>query len=30
MIFEADRMLGAICDGSETLPPDVQSRAFGS
>jgi hypothetical protein len=30
MIFEAMRMLGAICDGSEKLPPDVASRAFGS
>jgi Lipocalin-like domain len=30
MIFEAKRMLRAICDGRETLPPDVPSRAFGS
>jgi len=30
MIFEATRMLGAICDGSEKLPPDAPSRAFGS
>ncbi len=30
MIFDAHRMLGAICDGSETFPPEFQSRAFGS
>jgi hypothetical protein len=30
MIFETERMLGAICDGSGSLPPDARSRAFGS
>jgi hypothetical protein len=30
MIFDTERMLGALCDGSVTLPPDIPSRAFGS
>jgi hypothetical protein len=30
MVFESQRMLGAICDGGGPLPPDAPSRAFGS
>jgi hypothetical protein len=30
MIFEAERMLGTVCDGTMQLPPDVPSRAFGA
>ncbi len=30
MIFETERMLGTVCDGSVPLPPDVPSRAFGA
>ena len=30
MVFESDRMLGAVCDGSAALAPGASSRAFGS
>ena len=28
ILFEADRMLGALVDGRTELPPDVESRLF--